>query len=307
MKRAPRRPRGATLAELMVSMALGLAVLLAAGALLVAANGAYVAQVNAAAVDDAGRYAIGILEHALRQGAYVDWEHGLDPKEAPARLEGLDGASIGKNSAALADPAPGVNGSDVLAVRFAGAGPKPWGDGSVIDCAGFPVAGQEEGWSIFYVARSSQGEPELRCKYRGTGGWSADAVAGGVDGFQVLYGLDTDAMPDGVANRYVNASALAALDSALVLKGAGEAEREQDRLRRTWWKRIVSVKLALLLHGERESGKPADATYELFGPAYDDADDRGTRLRETELTGTESGRRQRRLFGATVVLRGRER
>lgn len=308
-----RRQRGATMAELLVSMALGLAVLLAAGALLVSANAAYVAQVNAAAIDDDGRYALEIIGRALRQAAFVDWE-GIDigagiDNAVPARLAGLDDALVSKTGEGIANPLGGaVNGSDVLAVRFAGAGPAPGGDGSVTDCAGFPAHALEEGWSIFYVARNAQGEAELRCKYRGAAGWNADAVVAGVDSFQVLYGLDTDAAPDGVANRYVNAGALAALDAALVLAGANAAEREQDRRRRTHWKRIVSVKAALLLHGAREAqGKAADAAYELFGPAYSAAADRGTRLDEAGLSAGEGARRQRRLFAATIVLRGRDR
>ncbi len=307
-----RRQCGATMAELLVSMALGLAVLLAAGALLVSANAAYVAQVNAAAIDDDGRFALEIIQRALRQAAFVDWEGidvaaGLDTA-LPARLDGLDDASLAKSSAGMANPLGGaVNGSDVLAVRFAGAGPAPNGDGSVTSCAGFPVHALEEGWSIFYVARNAQGEAELRCKYRGEGGWNADAVVAGVDSFQVLYGIDTDAAPDGVANRYVNAGVLAALDAALVLDGASAAEREQDRLRRTRWKRIVSVKIALLLHGAAEQGRPAGATYALFGPAHGDAADRGTQLGEAELSRADGARRQRRLFAATVVLRGQGR
>jgi type IV pilus assembly protein PilW len=304
----PRRQRGATLAELLVSMALGLAVVLAAGALLVAANAAYVTQVNAAAIDDGGRYALEIIGRALRQAAFVEWE-GLDVAAgvdgaAPAHLAGLDDASISKTGEGIAKPLGGaVNGSDVLAVRFAGAGPAPDGDGSVTSCAGFPVHALDEGWSIFYVARNAQGEAELRCKYRGEAGWNADAVVGGVDGFQVLYGVDTDATPDGVANRYVNADTLAALDAALGASGA-------DALRHTHWKRIVSVKVAFLLHGPPEQGRPLDATYELFGPAYGAAAgsaDRGTRLSEAALSAGERARRQRRLFAATFFLRGRER
>lgn len=304
MTRVARSQRGATMAELLVAMAIGLAVLLAAGTLLVSANAAYVAQVNAAAVDDSGRYALEIVGRALRQAAYVDWEHtdvagGVDDA-VPARLAGLDGATLGKASAGIANPLPGaVNGSDVLAVRFAGAD-----DGSTNSCAGFPVAANQEGWSIFYVARNAQGEAELRCKYRGAGGWNADAVVAGVDSFQLLYGIDTDAVPDGVANRYVNASTIAALDDAIVPAGASAAERERDRLRRTWWKRIVSVKVALLLHGAQEpSGYPGGRVFALFGAAYD-APDTGTRLREADLAAGARAGRYRRLFAATVFMPG---
>jgi type IV pilus assembly protein PilW len=176
----------------------------------------------------------------------------------------------------------------------------------VTSCAGFPVHAHEEGWSIFYVARNAQGEAELRCKYPGAGSWGADAVVAGVDGFQVLYGIDTDAVPDGVANRYVNASALAALDAALVPAGANPAEREQDRRRRSWWKRIVSVRVGLLLHGEQAAQAGAPARYELLGAAYGNAQgdaDPGVRLGLAELDG-DAPPREHRLFAATFVLPG---
>jgi type IV pilus assembly protein PilW len=312
MRGAPRRQRGLTMAELLVAMTLGLVVLLAGARLLSAANQSYASQVGQAEVDDGGRYALETIGRAVRQAAFIDWERGgvaaANPA-GPARLAGLDAVSVGRNSAAMSAPLPAsINGSDVLAVRFGGAGAGPDGDGSVLDCAGFPVHELEDGWSIFYVASNAQGEPELRCKYRGNANWNADAVVSGVDSFQVLYGLDTDAGPDGTANRYVNASALDALDAALVLAGASAAERELDRLRRTHWKRVVSVKVALLLHStaavhaERES-----VAYYLFGRPYADAAgdrDPGAVFDEAQQP-AELRQRERRLFVATIALPAR--
>lgn len=311
MSRGPVRQRGATMAELLVSMAVGLVVLLAAGALLVSSSRSYAAQAEAAALDDGGRFALELIARALRQPAHRDWERvdlaaGLEGT-APPGLAGFDDKTLGKASDGISDPLNGsVNGSDVLAVRFEGAGPAPNGDGSVTDCAGFPAHENAAGWSIFYVSRNGQGEAELRCKYRGADGWSADAVVSGVDGFQVLYGVDTDATADGVANRYVNASAVDALDAGLVLQGESDSEREQDRLRRTHWKRIVSVKVALLLHAAQPRQERAGRTsYRLFGSAYDAAapGDRGTLLNEAALA-TDGRARERRLVVATVALRG---
>ncbi|TFV93973.1 hypothetical protein E4K72_18655, partial [Oxalobacteraceae bacterium OM1] len=206
------------------AMAIGLFVLLAAGSLLVTANRAFAAQAHAAALEDGGRFALDLIGRALRQAAYVDWDLDAGPDDtAPARLAGLDSKTVSKSGHGIADPLPvEVNGSEVLALRFSGAGPGQHGDGSVTSCAGFSVGAGDEGWSVFYVARNAQGEPELRCKYRGASGWNADAVVSGVDGFQVLYGVDTDSPPDGVPNRYVNASAIDALDADLVPEGATE-------------------------------------------------------------------------------------
>ena len=301
----PLAQAGMSLPELLVAASLGVGVLLAGSTLLLGANASYTGHADAVGIDDGGRYALEAIGRAVRQGAFADWER-LGPAGpvpgTPAPLLGLDSHSISKTSFGIDSPlAASVNGSDVLAVRYAGAGTGPDGDGSVLNCAGFPVHELEDGWSIFYVARNSEGESELRCKYRGSTSWGADAVVAGVDGFQVLYGLDTDTPRDGVANRFVNASALNALDAALILSGATPADLEADRNARTWWKRVTSVKIALLLHGERPAQAAlAPAGYDLFGTDYSDAQadrDPGVRLLEADLAG-RTGPRTRRLFTA---------
>ncbi|MFC3456952.1 PilW family protein [Massilia haematophila] len=302
------RQQGMSIAELLVAMSLGLGVLLAGSTLLTGANAAYVGHADAAGIDDGGRYALELIGRAVRQGAFADIERygAAGPGHGqPASIGGLDNHSIGKTSFGIDSPLPGaVNGSDVLAVRYAGAGAGPDGDGSVLNCAGFPVHDTEDGWSIFYVARNGDGVAELRCKYRGTSNWSADAVVSNVDGFQVLYGIDSDTPRDGVANRYVNAGALAALDAALVLSGANPAALAAERNEKTWWKRVVSVKVALLLHGERPLTGPAPpARYELFGTEYGSAhgsSDPGVSLQEAVLAARD-GPRPRRLFTAVYA------
>jgi type IV pilus assembly protein PilW len=301
MPSLPARSRGMTLPEMLVALAAGLAVLLGAGQLLVLANSAYAVQMEAAAIDDGGRFALELVARALRQAAAADPDSLPAPGAdgAPARIAGLDAHSVGRTTPGIDDPsADAVNGSDVLAVRFRGSGAAPGGDGSSVDCAGFTVAAGEEGWSIFYVARNAQGEPELRCKYRGNANWSADAVVAGVDGFQLLYGIDSDAPRDGAPNRYVNADAVRALDQAL---GASDA---QDLHRRTWWKRVVSVRIGLLLHGAKATRtRPGNAEYALLGPAYAEAGaaDAGSMLREAAMT-PALRLRERRLFTMTVAV-----
>ena len=297
------RQAGLTLVEMMVAVVIGLGVVLAAGRLLGLANGAYAAQMESAALDDAGRYALELLGRAVRQAALADpvQMNLASPVDVlPARLAGLDARSLARTTPGIDAPlAATAHGSDVLAVRFPGAGTGPDGDGSVVDCAGFPVAGAEEGWSIFYVARNGEGEDELRCKYRGAGSWSADAVVAGVDSFQVLYGLDTDTPRDGVPNRYVNADAIRALDADL----AGLPPQERNR--RTWWKRVVSVRFGLLLHGARPTRhERAGGEFQLFGAAHAASaasGDAGTVLREDTLPDAVR-QRERRLFSMTVTV-----
>ncbi|QYF93889.1 PilW family protein [Massilia sp. PAMC28688] len=296
------RQRGLGLAELLVAMAIGALVTLLSFTLLLAARSGQLRLAEAAHVDDAGRFALSAIERAVRQGGLAHWERAGDASlaRAPAAV-GLDAASLSSGTVALSSPLPAtVNGSDVLALRFAGSQ-----DGSVVNCAGFTVPATREGWSIFYVGRSARGIAELRCKYQGAGNWSADALVAGVDSFQVLYGLDTDAVPDGVPNRYVNATDIHGRDAALALDGANDTERQRDRLRKTHWKRVVTVKVALMLHGERASGAAGPSLYELFGAAYSQfagGSDQGTRLLRTDLA-PSLRQRERRVFRSTILLR----
>ncbi|TXG01537.1 PilW family protein [Massilia arenae] len=299
------RQTGLTIAELMVAMALGLAVLLASGSLLITSVRAHAAVMEASEMDDSGRYAVDALARAIRLAAHVDWaaHPTLDPA-ASARLAGLDASSLERTGVGIDATLPDeANGSDVLALRFPGSGAPPGGDGATLDCAGFPVHRDEDGWSIFYVARNAQGDAELRCKYRGASSWSSDAVAGRVDGFQVLYGLDADG--DRVPDRYVNATELGALDAALVLIGATPDERAADLRKRTHWKRVALVRVALLLHGPPlNPGADASVVYDLFGPDHGAAfssGDHGTRLVGAVL---DDGRepRMRKVYGATIAL-----
>lgn len=305
------RQAGLSMVELLVALALGLLIVLAASAMLIYANRSFAAQAQAAAIDDGGRFALELIGRSARQTAFIDLAGDSAPEQAamgPARVAGLDDATLTGNAAGIDGAAAGarnaaVNGSDVLALRFSGSGDGPDGDGSVLSCAGFAVAAREDGWSIFYVGAGTNGA-ELRCKYRADSGWNADAVVSGVDSFQVLYGLDTDTPLDGLANRYLNASAIRALDAAMPPEGDTPAEVERQRQRASAWKRVASINVALLLHGrERAPDDRAPAAYGLFGDGYPGAtSDKGSVVREAALA-PELRYRERRLFSATITLR----
>lgn len=314
MRRA--RQRGWTIIELVIATGLGLVLTLLASGLLLATSGSYRSHSENTWINDSGRYALEIISQAIRQGAYVNWDSKEAPAELaahePAAIAGLDASSISKASDGIDGVEPDVaNGSDVLAVRFSGYGAGANGDGSALNCAGFGVGAPsvviERGWSIFYVGADAGGEPELRCKYRSAAGWGADAIVRGVDSFQVLYGLDSDDPADGVPNTFVNATAINDMDAALALVGATPDELRRDLHRKTHWKRVCSVKVALLLHGENNTR--ADTVvrrFDLFGPAYSDGhgSDLGVRIGEETFPASQRWR-ARRLFGMTVALRNR--
>lgn len=309
---------GLTLIELMISMALGLFVVAATTALLVSTKSGYLAQDDDAQIQDTGRYAIEIIARSVRQTAYANWDSS--EASAPATTEisasiaGLDAHSLKSRTAGIEAPlAKSVNGSDVLAIRFFGSGSGDNGDGTMLNCAGFGVAASStdedadasRGWSIFYVAEDANGEPELYCKYLGNDNWASQAIARGVESFQVLYGLDAD--EDGLPNQYLNATAINALDDGLSLRGHNARERAADRSRRSHWKKVVAIKAALLVRGANttRSERPANK-YDLFGKDYANAyatADAGVRISESALPKKLRGR-ERRIFSTTIQLPG---
>ncbi len=311
------RQTGLTLVELMISLTLGLLVAMAATALLVSSKAGYAAQDDGTRIQDTGRYAIESIARAVRQAAYENWDRGEAPIVADpvfsANITGLDARSLKENSDGMISPlTTSVNGSDVLAVRFFGVGGGANGDGTILNCAGFGVgapnsqstADEERGWSIFYVAVDSSGEPELRCKYRGKNGWTADGIARGVESFQVLYGLDTDA--DGLPNQFLSAAAINDMDDALVLAGEDAAAKARDKNRKTFWKKVVVVRAALLVRGSQKVRSDAlNMEYDLFGKDYSDAHataDKGARIKEAELPAAVRNR-LRKVFAVTIQLR----
>ena len=293
------RLRGLTLVELMVSLALGLLVVLAATGLLLSTRTGYLTQDDQAQLLDGARYALEVIGRAVRQAGYENWDTEGAPILRTASMSpnvlGLDAHRLKAGTAALVGASNAadevVNGSDVLAVRFFGSGAAPDGDGTVLDCAGLPVpaptsqdaADDERGWSIFYVAQSTAGEPALYCKYRG---WSAQPIVLGVESFQVLYGVDQD--DDGSPDRYMRAGDLA------------------DK---SFWDNVVVVRVGLLMRGGHADTR-ADAAhqvYDLFGPDYSDAHaalDPGVHISENDLPAAQR-KRLRAVFGATFQLRNR--
>lgn len=298
-----RHCQGVALPELLVAMAVGLAVTLFSVTLVVSSNGTYLAQNDIAAVEDAGRFALDALGRGIRQAAYVDWEEPVaDAGAAPAQVRGLDARTLTATSAALDQPRDdALNGSDVLALRFAGAA-----DGSVLNCAGFAVPDSAQGWSIFYVAKASDGVGELRCKYRGANAWRAEALVRGVESLQLLYGLDTDTPRDGLPDTYETASQIDARDASLSLVGSSAAARARDLNRKTHWKRVCAVRASLLVHGLKSVTLDAmEAPFHLFGPSYDaGATDTGAVIDPAQLP-AQQRHRVRRVFAATFLMRNR--
>jgi len=284
------RQTGLAVTEVLIAMAPSLLVVLAAASLLHASNGDFLHNGANTRIDDSGRFALAIIGQTLRQAGYRG-EPGAPGAAGtplpPLAVEGRDAASVASNSNGLGGALPAINGSDAIAIRYA---PGAMGSaGAMLNCAGFPATPGEWAWSIFYVARASDGVAELRCKYKGRHGWGDDAVIRGVDAFQVAYGVDTDTPRDNIPNRYLTASAINARDAAL--PAPEQAEHPN-------WRRVTSVRIGLLLHGERGSRIGSRlGSYDLLPGA-----DPSARLDEASLP-PAMRHRARRLFAATVALR----
>lgn len=317
-----RHARGLTLIELMVSMTLAMFVVLAATAILMSSKAGYVSVDEGTRLQETGRFAIEIITRNARQAAFENWDRDDAPIVAAdsvsASIAGLDNQTLGDSQPFISgatDAAAGVY-NDVLALRYFGSGTGNTGDGTVLNCAGFGVAApataasadSERGASVFYVGRSSSGISELRCKYNSSAGnsWQSEAIITGVDSFQVLYGLDMNGK--GMPTRFVRASVINDLDRAVILYGATAAAVNAEKNRRSHWKKVVAIKIALLISGNQAARiDERNVRYDLFGEKYGDdygTLDRGTRIVETDLP-LASRDRIRKLFTATIQIRNR--
>lgn len=312
--------RGVTIVELLVSIAIGLLVVLSATGLVASTKTLFQAQTEGKETQDTARFALDNIAASIRQAGYVNYDFNnspqITPSTASADIAGLDANSVSATSTDISTPlGTAVNFSDVLAVRFFGSGTGA-GDGIVTNCAGFPVpaptspstADQDRGWSIYYVANDANGEPELLCKYYNpvSGKWSAQSIVKGVESFQVLYGIDRSDPPDGTVNQYLNATALNALDAGIVLSGTNAQERAQDLNRKTFWKKISTVKIAMLVRGTQNARTDTTSSkYDLFGSDYasvNGGNDKGTTIQESQLP-AQTLNRIRKVYAATVQVR----
>lgn len=330
---AAAKQSGLTLVELMVSIALGLLVVLSATALLLSSKSGYMSQSDSANFQDTARYAMENIMRSIRQAGYENWDK--ETQDAPitatpemsANLAGLDGNSLKDDNSTPGIDSPlgtSVNGSDVLAVQFFGANKAGTSepDETIFNCGGFGVAAptsqntadEDRGWSIYYVAKDAAGEPELRCKYRNDDNstWGSDAIARGIESFQVLYGVDTDYDPatgkgaDRTPNQFLTATQINAKDDALVLDGADATAKAKDKNKKTWWKRVSVIKVAMLVRGSANVRTDATTSiYDLFGKDYSDANaanDAGTQIKEADLP-ADTKNRGRKVFLSTIQFR----
>jgi type IV pilus assembly protein PilW len=295
---------------------------LVAISLLVSSRATFSAQDNATRLLETGLYALASIERAVRQAGFENWSaagaalvatQGMSPA-----IIGLDDRRLPDMPAAMASAvAPGVNGSDVLAIRFFGSGDSAGsGDGNMLNCAGVavaePAAGDLDGgrgWNIFHIARNQAGQSELHCKYRARDGinWDSESIAPDIDAMQVLYGVDANG--DGLPDRFVNASSLdGAMPLPVLAPAGGSGLPPPASAGNNPWNDVVAVRVTLLARGpELVAASPVNKVFDFFGAEYSalrSHGDRGVRIGEAQL-GADWQLRLRRLFSLTIPLRNR--
>ena len=304
-RRIPRRQLAAlSLTETLLSVSLCMPLVLGATNLLCKSVTEQAMSQQRVLMEQSAQFALNAIAKVMELAGHSD-PLSVAPSLAEPRLRGWDDATLAARSdIAAGKSGAGVYGSDVLIVRFLGSANV---NDPVLNCAGMPVppaatgaagkAAEEQGYSVFYVARGPDGAHELRCKYRTATGWDSEALIQGVESFQVLYGLDRDG--DGQPEQFLRASAI----SAEISSGVSEA---------SLWNHVVAVKIALLLCSTQRLQQlqqlqqlPVPARWNLFGDDYAALYakvDRGTMLTSEDFPG-ELRHRLRRSYEQLIFLR----
>jgi type IV pilus assembly protein PilW len=227
--------QGLTLIELLVSIVLMGLVTLGTVTLYSATSQSYKTIDSSQGLNDSARYAFEVIGQSLRIAGYQEYMRS-DPTTPP-----LAGTIYPPICTSLTPPCPiigfnnskvvstgsvddygatnngGLNFSDTLGITFSGSsifGDPATPDRGVVDCQGVaqpvPLTKTDLGLSLFWVT-TTNGEPELACISRGNvtapGGTvrNSQAIVRGVETFQVMYGVNTNAAIDSLPNKWVSA------------------------------------------------------------------------------------------------------
>ena len=188
----PHRLAGFTLVELLVAIAIGMALTVVVAQLFINSRTTYTTTDDVSRMQENMRFAFQLLTRTVQLAGFhtapnVDADT-VFPPGAPA----IDGAEGGGNA------------PDQLTIRFQGFGPTlGTADGSVTDCNGNAVAAGVVATNVYTIAVGANGANALFCN-------GVEAVPD-VASMQILYGEDTDG--DRVANNFLNRTAVGSMDN----------------------------------------------------------------------------------------------
>lgn len=286
--RGVRSQSGLTLIELMVALALGVLVTLAATMALVVSRQGFTAVDTAAQLRENARFSAELIQRVGVQAGYdnkfqssgtlglgnvpgTPGLNGFDNSWVPAT--GLPGSlSNGSRptSGCGASTTACLNGSDVLVVNYEGSP-----DGTMINCAGIAESVATRATSIFHVTRSADGEPTLSCTYLSGTTWTTVELVKGVEGLQILYGLDAPTSPNSAppsANTCMDSVPDRFFTAAQMVTGTTASTTDN-------WRRVRSVRVGMLFRGEVGSAQTREtATWNVLGDDIVNATDVGVNL-----------------------------
>ena len=299
---------GLTLVEIMISLTIGLFLILLITGVVIQSKSTQAAQIDLSVMQDTARLALDNISRNIKQAGYTNYDKADTPfivsDEMSPNVIGFDAKSVAAKTANISQlVASNNNSSDIIALRFFGSGQPA--DNTVLNCAGFAEAeptnradvSAGRAWSIYYVALDV-GEPALFCKYRGNneGNFQAYAIARGVESFQVLYGINRSSPGNSITEQFLTATEITALDT-----GISTAELNK----KTHWKKITAIKVALLIRGNSNSRADNETTHHhLFGQAYSNANagkDAGSTIDEAKLSKSNQ-KRLRKIYSTTIQL-----
>lgn len=263
----PRRVQaGLTLVELLVAMALSGLIAIAAIAALTMSRQGFSTVDASAQLRDNGRFAASILQRLAVQTGFLDFSFATTRAASEFNVAGSENlpppiyaVNNAKYTQSLAlgitatSPANGVNGSDILVLRYQPGESFPGSnisDSAMINCDGttstaIASTSKDQMISVLHIGISgTTNEPALMCTKRNlaTGIWlDSQPLVEGVESFQLLFGVDnvvpntaptgtTDSIPD----RYLRADQL-----------TGSTEEATNAN----WRRVRSIRMGLVLRG----------------------------------------------------------
>lgn len=278
--------------ELLVALVLGLLIAAASVAALIVARQGFKSVDATAQLRENARFAASLIQRVAVQAGFENAAYGQITVGKEPGLEGFDNAVVGAVSGWSTAPAglahgsrtsaacgatdtSCMNGSDILIVRYWGVSRGGVADRTMINCSGMSEPeGAERAYSIFHVARSAAGEPTLACTYRNptSGAWATVPLVTGVEGFQVLYGVDTRddtgaTGTDSVADEYLRASQLATAPTASPIEN---------------WRRVRTLRIGLVVRGATpdavDRAATAAASMPVLGAGFSNPADVGSAL-----------------------------
>ncbi|MGX5174417.1 PilW family protein [Aliikangiella sp. IMCC44653] len=225
-----RKSQGFSIVELLIAGTLGLLLLGGVIQLFFGSNQNFKLQTELSGIQEDGRFALTFLENEIQMASWTE-----DFLEVQPAID-------------FTNSADGVTDTITVTRKMSVA------SGNNIDCNGATVASGVV-QNRFYVENN-----QLMCL--GNGGGAAQPFIGNVEGFQVTYGVETDAFcPDGAVNQFMNKETLLAKSFNAVYQ-----------------QRVLSVRVGLVLRSENEVlPEDKEETFKLLDVDYKSAKDRFAR------------------------------